>query len=66
LEEFWVLKDINLEVKQGDKASIIGHNGAGKSTFLKILSRITKPTTGIVHIKVRVADFLKVSASFHQ
>ena len=44
-EEFWALKDLNFEIKQGDRVGIIGRNGAGKSILLKILSRITEPTT---------------------
>ena len=48
LEEFWALKDIDLEVKEGGRLGIIGHNGAGKTTLLKVLSQITEPTAELI------------------
>jgi lipopolysaccharide transport system ATP-binding protein len=61
----WALKDINLEVQQGEILGIIGRNGAGKTTLLKLLSRVTAPTKGQIKAKGRVASLLEVGTGFH-
>jgi lipopolysaccharide transport system ATP-binding protein len=64
-EVFHALKDVNFTVEQGTLLGIIGRNGAGKSTLLKILSRITEPSAGRIHIKGRIASLLEVGTGFH-
>ncbi len=64
-EEFWALKNVSFEIKQGDRVGIIGRNGAGKSTLLKVLSRIVTPTKGRITIDGRVASLLEVGTGFH-
>jgi len=61
----WSLKDVSLDIEQGDAIGIVGKNGAGKSTLLKILSRVTSPTQGLVKIKGRIASLLEVGTGFH-
>lgn len=61
----WSLKNINVEIEQGDAVGIIGRNGAGKSTLLKILSKVTAPTTGKITGSGRIASLLEVGTGFH-
>jgi lipopolysaccharide transport system ATP-binding protein len=65
VEQFWALKSVNFEIKQGEVVGIIGRNGAGKSTLLKILSRITDPSEGRIRLRGRVASLLEVGTGFH-
>ena len=64
-ELFYALDDVSFEVKKGEAVGIIGHNGAGKSTILKLISQVTGPTTGSIELNGRVASMLEVGTGFH-
>jgi len=65
-EEFWALQHISCTVRQGEAVGIIGHNGAGKSTILKLLSGIMQPTLGEISVRGRLSALIEVGAGFHQ
>jgi ABC-type polysaccharide/polyol phosphate transport system ATPase subunit len=64
-EEFWALRDVSFEVGQGESFGIVGLNGSGKSTVLKLLSHIVQPTAGQVRVDGRVAALIELGAGFH-
>ena len=63
-DEFWALKDVSFEVKQGDSLGLIGLNGSGKSTMLKTIAGVLKPTTGKVEVCGTVAPLIELGAGF--
>ncbi len=64
-EEFWALRDVNLEIPKGSMFALIGHNGSGKSTLLRCVSGIYKPTEGHIHTEGRISALLELGAGFH-
>jgi ABC-type polysaccharide/polyol phosphate transport system ATPase subunit len=64
-EDFWAVRDISFDVGRGEALGLIGHNGAGKSTILKLLSSITSPTEGEITINGRLSALLEVGSGFH-
>ena len=64
-EEFWALRDVSFEVGYGESFGIVGLNGSGKSTVLKLLSHIVQPTAGQVRVDGRVAALIELGAGFH-
>jgi ABC-type polysaccharide/polyol phosphate transport system ATPase subunit len=64
-EEFWALRDVSIQVNRGEALGIIGHNGAGKSTILKLIANITVPTEGEIRINGRLSALIEVGSGFH-
>src|SRR5262250_473370 len=64
-KEFWAVREVSFEVKRGEALGIIGHNGAGKSTILKLLASITTPSAGEITINGRAAALIEVGSGFH-
>lgn len=64
-KKFWALQDVSFELKQGESLALIGANGAGKTTILKLLANITKPTSGSISIDGRLSALIELGAGFH-
>ncbi|MDZ4169155.1 MAG: ABC transporter ATP-binding protein [Coriobacteriia bacterium] len=64
-EQFWALRNVSVELARGEVFGIVGRNGAGKSTMLKVLAKVLRPTEGRVWVKGHVAPLLEMGAGFH-
>jgi ABC-type polysaccharide/polyol phosphate transport system ATPase subunit len=63
--DFWAVRDVSFQIPSGQAVGIIGHNGAGKSTILKLLANITAPTSGEIVINGRLSALIEVGSGFH-
>lgn len=63
--EVWALRDVSLSVSRGESLGIVGRNGAGKSTFLRVLGRVFRPTSGRVRVRGSIATLIEVAGGFH-
>lgn len=64
-KEFWALKNVSFEVNAGETLGIIGNNGAGKSSLLKVLTKIYQPTEGAIHSEGKIAPLIELGAGFN-
>lgn len=64
-EDFWALKDINLEIKKGESVGIIGANGSGKTTLLKLMAGVMTPSSGSVEVEGKIGPLIELGAGFH-
>ncbi len=64
-EDRWVLKDVSFEIKKGEAVALVGHNGCGKSTMLKLLTKIIYPNSGTIETQGRISCLIELGAGFH-
>ena len=65
VDEFWALRNVSFEIPKGSMYALVGHNGSGKSTMLRCIAGIYRPTSGSVHVEGRISTLLELGAGFH-